>query len=163
MWSSISSPMRLLMAPRAAARRCSTSVQGSSWFKARSTASSCPTIFFVRVTRSSFSLDKWDIFLDYPMGVWYHRFRPQRKTAERKLHAWNFQCKNRNLRVLEPSRNSTAREHSTSHWIRVFARTLEEMTARADIPDRSAKIPSKAIISPDMRSSRSDPREVDHV
>jgi len=71
MWSSINSPMRLLMAPRAAERRCSTSAQGSSWSRARPTASSCPTIFLVRVSKSSFSLDKCDILLDYPMGVWY--------------------------------------------------------------------------------------------
>src|SRR5271169_295385 len=76
MWSSISSPIRLLMAPRAAARRCSASAQGSSSLRARSTLSSWPMTFLVRVTRSSFSREVCDIWLVYPMGVWYQGFGP---------------------------------------------------------------------------------------
>jgi hypothetical protein len=75
MWSSISSPMRLLIAPRAAARRCNASAQGSSSLSARSTLSSWPMTFLVRVTRSSFSREVCDIWLVYPMGVWYQRCR----------------------------------------------------------------------------------------
>src|SRR5580700_7613832 len=71
MWSSISSPMRLLMAPRAAARRWSASAQGSSSLRARRTLSSWPMTFLVRVTRSSFSREVCDILLAYPRGVWY--------------------------------------------------------------------------------------------
>src|SRR5580704_5921219 len=63
--------MRLLIAPRAAARRCSASAQGSSSLRARSTLSSWPITFLVRVTRSSFSREVCDIWLVYPMGVWY--------------------------------------------------------------------------------------------
>src|SRR5580692_941286 len=71
MWSSISSPMRLLMAPRAAARRCSTSAHRSSSLSPRRALSSWPMTFLVRVTRSSFSREVCDIFVVYPNGVWY--------------------------------------------------------------------------------------------
>src|SRR5215469_6686083 len=63
MWSSMSSPMRLLMAPRAAARRCRTSAQWASSSRAWSTDSSWPTIFLVRVTRSRRSRRRCDIGL----------------------------------------------------------------------------------------------------
>src|ERR1700732_5582465 len=71
-WSSISSPIKLLMAPRAAARRRRTSAHGSSSFSPLRTDSSWPMTFLVRVVRSSFSLDVWDISLDYPIRVGYH-------------------------------------------------------------------------------------------
>src|SRR5580704_4752413 len=71
MWSSINSPMRPLIAPRAAASRCSASAQGSSSLRARRTLSSWPMTFLVRVTRSSFSREVCDIPLAYPRGVWY--------------------------------------------------------------------------------------------
>src|SRR6266853_4838338 len=70
-WSSMSSVIRLLMAPREAERRWRTSAQGSSSFRARKTLSSCPITFLVRLTRSNFSREVCDIFLDYPIGVWY--------------------------------------------------------------------------------------------
>jgi hypothetical protein len=41
-WSSMSSPMRLLMDPLAAASLCRTSAHCSSSFRARKMASSCP-------------------------------------------------------------------------------------------------------------------------
>jgi hypothetical protein len=41
--------------------------------RARSTLSSWPMTFLVRVTRSSFSREVWDILLAYPRGVWYQR------------------------------------------------------------------------------------------
>ena len=72
MWSSINSPMRLLMAPRAAARRCRNLGAGLVLIEgAATTASSCPTIFLVRVSPGpAFSLDINATFsLDYPMGV----------------------------------------------------------------------------------------------
>src|SRR6267143_2305605 len=75
MWSSISSAMRLLMAPRAAERRCKTSAQGSSAWRARRALSSWPMIFLVRLTRSSFSHEVCDICLIYPIGVWYQGSR----------------------------------------------------------------------------------------
>src|ERR1700730_13101494 len=76
MWSSISSPIRLLIAPRAAARRRRTSAHGSSSFNPRRTDSSWPITFLVLVVRSNFSLDVWDILLDYPIRVGYQSFIP---------------------------------------------------------------------------------------
>src|SRR5579864_5104244 len=111
----MSSPIRLLMAPRAAERRCRTSMQGSSWFRARSTPSSCPTIFLVRLTRSSFSLDKCDIGLDYPMGVWYQSPGPDNK-ARKGNTTWKFRLQNPDLRAVRASRTFTANEHSIGRW-----------------------------------------------
>src|SRR5579863_7107609 len=71
MWSSMSSAMRLLMAPLAAASLCRTSAHCSSSLSARKMASSCPMIFLVRLTRSNFSREVCDIDVDYLVGVWY--------------------------------------------------------------------------------------------
>src|SRR2546430_9814109 len=73
MWSSISSAIRLLIAPRAAERRWRTSEQESSSLSARRALSSWPITFLVRLTRSSFSLEMCDIFLAYPIGVWFQK------------------------------------------------------------------------------------------
>ena len=61
------------MAPRVADSRCNTSAHGASSFSARRTDSNWPITFLVLFTRSNFSLDKCDIFVDYPVGVWYQR------------------------------------------------------------------------------------------
>src|SRR5208337_4827857 len=71
MWSSISSPIRALREPRAAARRCRMSAQCASSSMACRADSNWPINFLVRETRSSFSWDKCDIVVDYPRGVWY--------------------------------------------------------------------------------------------
>src|SRR5208283_4161420 len=71
MWSSISSPIRALREPRAAARRCRMSAQCASSSMACRADSNWPISFLVRETRSSFSWDKCDILVDYPRGVWY--------------------------------------------------------------------------------------------
>src|ERR1700676_2934571 len=87
MVSSNRSPMRLLIAPREAARRCSTSVHCSSSLRPRRTLSSWPMTFFVRVTRSSFSREVCDIVLVYPRGVWYqvrHETAMALSTVEQK-------------------------------------------------------------------------------
>src|SRR5580704_11390314 len=71
MWSAMSSAMRLLIDPLAAASLCRTSAHCSSSLSARKMASSCPMTFFVRFTRSNFSRDVCDIFIYYLVGVWY--------------------------------------------------------------------------------------------
>jgi hypothetical protein len=75
--------MRLLMAPRAAARRCSTSAHCSSSLRPRRTLSSWPMTFFVRVTRSSFSREVCDIFPCIPYWGMVSRVAPslQRSSA----------------------------------------------------------------------------------
>src|SRR5271157_6200027 len=71
MWSSISSPIRALRDPRAAARRCRMSAQCASSSMACRVDSNWPISFLVRETRSSFSWVNCDILVDYPRGVWY--------------------------------------------------------------------------------------------
>src|ERR1700724_3422449 len=71
MWSSMSSPIKLLIAPRAAARRRRISEHCSSPFSPLRTDSNCPMTFFVRLTKSNFSLEVCDIFLDYPTRLGY--------------------------------------------------------------------------------------------
>src|ERR1700722_15412733 len=74
MWSSMSSAMRLLMDPLAAASLWRTSAHCSSSLSARKIASSCPITFFVRLARFSFSREIWDIVclsVDYLVGGWY--------------------------------------------------------------------------------------------
>src|SRR5208337_5647857 len=90
MWSSISSPIRALREPRAAARRCRMSAQCASSSMAWRADSNWPINFLVRETRSSFSWDKWDILVDYPRGVWYQEIVAARKqrggTHEEKVN-----------------------------------------------------------------------------
>src|ERR1700719_3141081 len=66
-WSSMSSAIRLLIAPREAARRRRISEHCSSPLRALSTDSSCPMTFLVRFTKSNFSREVCDILLDYPI------------------------------------------------------------------------------------------------
>src|SRR5208282_2165010 len=71
MWSSISSAIRAFSEPRAAARRWRISAQWASSSMARRADSNWPISFLVRETRSSFSLVRCGILVDYPRGVWY--------------------------------------------------------------------------------------------
>src|SRR6202011_1172532 len=106
MWSSMSSPIRLLMAPRAAARRRRTSEHCSSSFSPLRTDSSCPMTFLVRFTKSNFSREVCDILLDYPIRVRYQVLGlPQwgRVGADNAKYIWKYSHKNLNLQAVEIS------------------------------------------------------------
>jgi hypothetical protein len=80
------------------------------------------------------------------------RSRAKSKSPERIFCSWEFQFKNRNLRAIEASRNSTASEHSISAGIRVFARAVDEMAERAGIRDNDAPFPSEKSFHRDKTS-----------
>ena len=104
MWSSMSSAMRLLMAPLAPAKRWRTSAHDSSSVSARRTDSSWPMTFLVRVTKSNFSREVCDILLDYLGGVCYQTQGPYSRAP---TIIWKPSFKNQSLRVDVASRGPT--------------------------------------------------------